>query len=157
LFADIVKMLRGGYECPAIKPVPADMKDEEVTRSFLGVLQPHADEPGLHEIHEASQDLRHAQPARRRAHAVLDGSVKAMQSMFFTSRRVIRDRRGIRTSYISQRATARCAARGSRWMMRRSKTAACMSSRSRIARVISTRSARTRDWRNGFAPESYGF
>src|ERR1043165_8997986 len=41
LFTDMVKLLRGGYECPQLKPLPDSLSDEEVLRSFSGVIQAH--------------------------------------------------------------------------------------------------------------------
>ena len=41
LIADIIKILRGKYDCPNIKPLPDSMSDDEVMHSFLGILQQH--------------------------------------------------------------------------------------------------------------------
>jgi len=83
LFVDMVMLLRGGYDCPQLKPMPASMSDEEVLRSFSGVIQAHFISPVC---------LRYVKHPKicgilsqiLAAHVPYwDGSIKCMQSMYF--------------------------------------------------------------------------
>jgi hypothetical protein len=82
--ADIVTLLRGGYNCPALQPLPAEMSDRDVMNSFLGILQPHFVSPVI------LRYVKHPQISGMLSQLVgahlpfWDGSVKCMQSMVFT-------------------------------------------------------------------------
>jgi hypothetical protein len=41
LKADTNKIARGGYPCPTLKPLPADMSDADCLRNVLCIHQPH--------------------------------------------------------------------------------------------------------------------
>jgi phytanoyl-CoA hydroxylase len=41
LKADTFKLARGGYPCESLKPLPADMSDDEVLKNILCIHQPH--------------------------------------------------------------------------------------------------------------------
>ena len=83
LFTDMVKLLRGGYECPQLKPLPATMSDEEVLRSFSGVIQAHFISP------VCLQYVKHPKVCGILSQIIgahvpyWDGSIKCMQSMYF--------------------------------------------------------------------------
>ncbi len=84
LSKDIIKILRGKYDCPNIKPLPDSMSDDEVMHSFLGILQQHNISPVMMNF------LKHPKICGMLSQLLgahlpyWDGSVKAMQSMFFT-------------------------------------------------------------------------
>src|ERR1051325_3428686 len=83
LFADMVKLLRGGYECPQLKPLPDSLSDEEVLRSFSGVIQAHFISP------LCLQYVKHPKVCGILSQIIgahipfWDGSIKCMQSMYF--------------------------------------------------------------------------
>jgi len=83
VFEDIITILRGGYECPQLKPVPASMSDEEVMRSFSGIIQPHFISPVV------LRYIKHPKVCGILSQIVAahlpfwDGSIKCMQSMVF--------------------------------------------------------------------------
>ena len=83
LFADIIKLVRGGYECPQLKPAPAAMSDAEVMQSFSGPHRPHFISPVV------LRYIRHPKVCGVLSQIVAahlpfwDGSVKCMQSMVF--------------------------------------------------------------------------
>lgn len=84
LFADLLKILRGGYDCPVLEPLPPSMTDEEVMHSFLGIMQPHF----ISEV--VMRYVRHPLICGMLSQLIAahvpywDGSVKCMQSMIFT-------------------------------------------------------------------------
>ncbi|HVF09418.1 MAG TPA: phytanoyl-CoA dioxygenase family protein, partial [Abditibacteriaceae bacterium] len=82
--ADMIKLLRGGYDCPSLQPLPESLSDEAVMNSFLGLLQPHYVSPVI------SRYVKHPLICGMLSQLVAahlpfwDGSVKCMQSMVFT-------------------------------------------------------------------------
>lgn len=81
--ADIVKLVRGGYESPQLKPLAAELSDDEVIRSFSGIIQPHFISPVI------ARYVKHPQVCGMLSQIVgahlpfWDGSIKCMQSMVF--------------------------------------------------------------------------
>src|SRR5437016_62017 len=81
LFQDIIKLVRGGYESPQLKPAPASMTDKEVMQSFSGIIQPHYISPVV------LRYVKHPKVCSILSQIVAahmpywDGSIKCMQSM----------------------------------------------------------------------------
>jgi hypothetical protein len=83
LKADTAKVARGGYPCKSLKPLPADMSDDEVLRNVLCIHQPHyiSDIMTKYVMHPGLCGVLSQITA---AHLPFwDGSVKCMQSMLF--------------------------------------------------------------------------
>lgn len=83
LRADAVKLARGGYPSEQLRPLSADLSDDQVLRQLLCIHQPHFLSPVM------AQYMRHSSicavlQAVVGAHlAHWDGRVKCMQSMLF--------------------------------------------------------------------------
>jgi ectoine hydroxylase-related dioxygenase (phytanoyl-CoA dioxygenase family) len=83
LIADTIKIARGGYDTPSIKPAPASASDTEVLETILCIHQPHYISPVMEKY------VKHAKICGilsqiTAAHLPFwDGSVKCMQSMLF--------------------------------------------------------------------------
>lgn len=84
LIADTVKLLRGGYASSKLPPLEENLSDEQVMKSFLGLLQPHHVSPVMRDF------VKHPKICGMLSQIVAahvpywDGSVKGMQSMVFT-------------------------------------------------------------------------
>ncbi|MBI2192711.1 MAG: phytanoyl-CoA dioxygenase family protein [Planctomycetes bacterium] len=80
---DAADLARGKYPCESLKPLPADMHDEEVLQNILCIHQPHFISPVMEKY------VRHPKICGvlsqiTAAHLPFwDGSVKCMQSMLF--------------------------------------------------------------------------
>ncbi len=80
---DLLFMARGGYPCKSLKPLPAEMSDDEATKNILCVHQPHYLSPVMRRFAEdpAICGVLSRITAAHLAH--WDGSVKCMQTMLF--------------------------------------------------------------------------
>ena len=83
LRADTVALARGQYPCESLKPMPADLSDQEVTERLLCIHQPHYVSPVIERYvrHERICAVLSQITAAHLPH--WDGSVKCMQSMLF--------------------------------------------------------------------------
>ena len=80
---DMVFMARGGYPSKVLKPLPAEMTDEEALRNILCIHQPHYLSPVMRNMVE-DQGICSVLSRITAAHLPYwDGSVKCMQSMLF--------------------------------------------------------------------------
>jgi len=85
LEADLVKLARGGYDAPGIKPVSADTDDAETLERILCIHMPHFVSPVVRRFtaHPGITEVlgrivgAHLRPGH------WNGGVKCMQSMFF--------------------------------------------------------------------------
>jgi hypothetical protein len=80
---DTVKLARGGYPCPQLKPLPATMTDAEVLQNILCIHQPHFVSPVMLKYvqHPGICEVLSKVTAAHLPH--WDGRVKCMQSMLF--------------------------------------------------------------------------
>ena len=80
---DTVKLARGGYPCPQLKPLPATMTDAEVLQNILCIHQPHCVSPTMLKYvqHPGICAVLSRITAAHLPH--WDGRVKCMQSMLF--------------------------------------------------------------------------
>jgi ectoine hydroxylase-related dioxygenase (phytanoyl-CoA dioxygenase family) len=83
LHEDLLKTARGGYPCETLKPLPADIGDEEALENLLCIHQPHHISPvALKYVKHKKVVGRVSQLAG--AHVPFwDGSTKCFQSLFF--------------------------------------------------------------------------
>lgn len=83
LRVDAVKLARGGYPSEQLKPLPADLSDDQVLRQLLCIHQPHFLSPVMAQYmrHPGICTVLHAVVGAHLAH--WDGRVKCMQSMLF--------------------------------------------------------------------------
>jgi ectoine hydroxylase-related dioxygenase (phytanoyl-CoA dioxygenase family) len=80
---DTVLIARGGYPCESLKPLPADLSDDEALQSILCIHQPHYVSPVM-EKYVRHPKICGALSQISAAHLPFwDGSVKCMQSMLF--------------------------------------------------------------------------
>ena len=85
LEADLVKIARGKYDAPGIRPVPADVSDADTLERILCIHMPHFVSPVVRRftVHpEIAQVLGRIVGAHLRP-GLWNGGVKCMQSMFF--------------------------------------------------------------------------
>ena len=80
---DTLKLARGGYPCPQLKPLPATMSDAEVLQNILCIHQPHFVSPVMLKYvqHPGITEVLGKVTAAHLPH--WDGRVKCMQSMLF--------------------------------------------------------------------------
>ena len=80
---DTLKLARGGYPCPELKPLPATMSDTETLQNILCIHQPHFVSPVILKYiqHPGICGILSQITAAHLAH--WDGRVKCMQSMLF--------------------------------------------------------------------------
>lgn len=80
---DTLKLARGGYPCESLKPLPAEMSDEEALQNILCIHQPHYISP-VSEKYVRHPKICGVLSQITAAHVPFwDGSVKCMQSMLF--------------------------------------------------------------------------
>lgn len=83
LCADMITILRGGYDCQGFEAAPEHLTDREVMESFSGIVQPHYISPVV------LRYVKHAKICGMLSQLVgahvpfWDGSIKCMQSMVF--------------------------------------------------------------------------
>ena len=85
LKADILKLARGGYPCPKLEALPADIDDDQALREILCIHHPHRVSPVIRSFceHPKIVAVLTKVVAAHLPAAWWDGSVKCMQSMFF--------------------------------------------------------------------------
>ena len=83
LKADMLKLARGGYVCPQLKPADPHVSDQEVLDGILCIHQPHFISPVMKHFceHPAISGILSQIVGAHLAH--WDGAVKCMQSMLF--------------------------------------------------------------------------
>lgn len=83
LKADMLKLARGGYPCPQLKPADPQVPDQEVLEGILCIHQPHFVSPVMKKFceHPAIAGILAQVVGAHLAH--WDGAVKCMQSMLF--------------------------------------------------------------------------
>ena len=85
LKADLLKLARGGYSCPNLAPVPAEVDDNEAMRRILCIHMPHFLSPVVrrYTTHPALAAVLGRIVGAHLHDGLWDGAVKCMQSMFF--------------------------------------------------------------------------
>lgn len=83
LKADMLKLARGGYPCPQLKPADPQVADQDVLDGILCIHQPHFVSPVMRRFceHPAITGILSQVVGAHLAH--WDGAVKCMQSMLF--------------------------------------------------------------------------
>jgi len=83
LSQETVKIMRGKYDCPAFKPIPDSVSDEEVLLNFLSMMNAHSISPVLRQ-YTADPLISGMLSQLVGAHIPFwDGSVKCLQSLVF--------------------------------------------------------------------------
>lgn len=85
LKADLLKLARGGYPCPSLAPLPAEVDDNEAMRRILCIHMPHFLSPVVrrYTTHPALAAVLGRIVGAHLHDGLWDGAVKCMQSMFF--------------------------------------------------------------------------
>jgi len=83
LIADTIKIARGGYDTPSIKPAPAGASDKEVLETILCIHQPHYISPVMERYVKHPKICGMLSQITAAHLPNWDGSVKCMQSMLF--------------------------------------------------------------------------
>jgi ectoine hydroxylase-related dioxygenase (phytanoyl-CoA dioxygenase family) len=80
---DAITIARGGYPCESLKPVPADLSDDEVLQNILCIHQPHYVSPVMEKYVKHPKICGILSQITAAHIPYWDGSVKCMQSMLF--------------------------------------------------------------------------
>ena len=82
---DLVKLVRGGYPAPSLKPVSDDVPDKEALERILCIHMPHFVSPIVRRFtqHPQIADVLGQVVGAHLADGYWNGGVKCMQSMFF--------------------------------------------------------------------------
>jgi ectoine hydroxylase-related dioxygenase (phytanoyl-CoA dioxygenase family) len=83
LKADTLKLARGGYPCESLKPVDADLSDDDVLASILCIHQPHYISEVMKKYVQHPQICGVLSQITAAHLPFWDGSVNCMQSMLF--------------------------------------------------------------------------
>jgi ectoine hydroxylase-related dioxygenase (phytanoyl-CoA dioxygenase family) len=83
LIADTIKIARGGYDTPSIKPAPASDSDNDVLETILCIHQPHYISPVMEKYVKHPKICGILSQITAAHLPNWDGSVKCMQSMLF--------------------------------------------------------------------------
>ncbi|HYF51020.1 MAG TPA: phytanoyl-CoA dioxygenase family protein [Planctomycetota bacterium] len=80
---DTFKLARGGYPCESLKPLPANMSDDEALKNILCIHQPHYISPVMRKFCMHPKLCGVLSQVTGAHLPYWDGSVKCMQSMLF--------------------------------------------------------------------------
>ena len=83
LKSDLLKLARGGYPCNSLKPLPAELSDQDALEHILCIHQPHFVSPVMRSFAEHPRIAAVLSQITAAHLPHWDGSVKCMQSMLF--------------------------------------------------------------------------